>query len=55
VSFAELKGLARSVLPPSSALRDLILSEPDLLTDEVAAVWVKMYSMLLRLELCGAD
>jgi len=53
VSFAELKIVARSMLPPESALRDLILSEPDLLPWEAAAVKVKMYSKLLRRELNG--
>jgi hypothetical protein len=31
VSLVELKKLARTKLPPSIVLRDLILSEPDLL------------------------
>lgn len=51
VSIAELKNLARKTLPSSSALRRLILSEPDLLpTDEIHAK-IGTYSRLLYLEL----
>jgi len=53
VSFAELKIVARPMLPPESALRDLILSEPDLLPWEAAALKVKMYLKPLRRELNG--
>jgi hypothetical protein len=51
VSVVELKKLAGTKLPPSSSLRDLILSEPDYLPDEEVQIKVRMYSRLLYLEL----
>lgn len=50
VNIAELKELARDALPVSSALRHLILSEPDLLPAGEAAVKAKMFSRLLQRE-----
>jgi len=49
--MVELKTLARSKLPSSSALRDLIISEPDSLPQEEAFIKAKMYSRLLYREL----
>ena len=51
VSMIDLKNLARAMLPPSSALRDLILSEPDTIPSEAAVVKAGMYSRLLYREL----
>jgi hypothetical protein len=51
VSMVELKKLAGTKLPPSSALRDLILSEPDYLPDGEVMIKVRMYSKLLYREL----
>ena len=51
VSMIDLKNLARTMLPSSSALRDLILSEPDTIPSEAAVVKVGMYSRLLYREL----
>jgi hypothetical protein len=51
VSMVDLKNLARAKLPPSSALRDLILSEPDYLPDGEVMIKVRMYSKLLYREL----
>jgi len=51
VSIVELKNLARSMLPSSSALRGLILSEPDHLPEAEVAIKVKVYSKLLYREL----
>jgi len=51
VSIVDLKNLARIKLPSSSALRDLILSEPDYLPDEEVRIKVRMYSRLLYREL----
>ena len=51
VSVVGLKNLARSSLPSSSALRELILSEPDYLPKEEVAIKVKMYSKLLYREM----
>lgn len=39
------------MLPSSSSLRDLILSEPDLIPSETAVVKVRIYSRLLYREL----
>jgi hypothetical protein len=50
VSIAELKRLARESLPASSALRHLILSEPDLLPADEAPVKAKLFSRLLQHE-----
>jgi hypothetical protein len=50
VSIVELKTLARTKLPSSSALRDLILSEPDYLPDEEVTIKIRMYSRLLYRE-----
>ena len=49
--MVELKKLAGTKLPPSSALRDLILSEPDYLPDGEVMIKVRMYSKLLYREL----
>jgi predicted thioredoxin/glutaredoxin len=49
--MVDLKNLARAKLPPSSALRDLILSEPDYLPDGEVMIKVRMYSKLLYREL----
>ena len=49
--MVDLKKLAGTKLPPSSALRNLILSEPDYLPDEEVQIKVRMYSRLLYLEL----
>ena len=51
ISMVDLKKLAGTKLPPSSALRDLILSEPDYLPDEEVQIKVRMYSRLLYREL----
>ena len=51
VSMVDLKNLARDKLPPSSALRGLILSEPDYLPDGEVMIKVRMYSKLLYREL----
>jgi len=51
VSVVDLKNLARTKLPSSSALRDLILSEPDYLPDEEVRIKVRMYSRLIYREL----
>jgi hypothetical protein len=51
VSIVDLKNLARTKLPSPSALRDLILSEPDYLPAEEVRIKVKMYSRLLYREL----
>ncbi|HYA55285.1 MAG TPA: hypothetical protein VED22_00665 [Nitrososphaerales archaeon] len=47
VSIVELKDIARSLLPPSSGLRHLILSEPDLLPRGEAILKAKTYARLL--------
>jgi hypothetical protein len=47
VSIVDLKNLARIRLPSSSALRDLILSQPDHLPDGEVWIKVRMYSRLL--------
>jgi hypothetical protein len=51
VGILDLKKLARARLSSSSALRDLILSEPDYLPEEEVLIKVKMYSRLLYREL----
>jgi hypothetical protein len=51
VSIVELKNLARSRLPSSSALRGLILSEPDPLPKEEVLIKVRVYSRLLYREM----
>jgi len=51
VSLVELKDLARTALPPSSPLRQLVLLEPDLVPADEIAVRVKMYSRLLYREI----
>jgi hypothetical protein len=50
VSIVDLKKLARTKLPSSSALRHLILSEPDILPAEEAAVKAEIFSKLLYRE-----
>ncbi len=47
----DLKDLARTMLPASSVLRDLILSDPDYLPRDSAAVKAQTYARLLYLEL----
>jgi hypothetical protein len=49
--MTELKDLARRLLLNTSELRDSILSEPDYLSTDEAAVKVRVYSKLLRMEL----
>jgi len=44
VNIVDLKELARTKLPPSSALRDLILSEPDHVPEDELLVKLKLYS-----------
>jgi len=51
VSIVELKKLARSMLPSSSSLRGLILSEPDCLPKEEVAIKLRVYSKLLYREM----
>ena len=51
VSMVELKKLAGTKLPPSSALRDLILSEPGHLPSDEAAIKAALYAILLYHEL----
>ena len=51
VSIVELKNLARSMLPSSSALRGIILCEPDYLPREEVAIKVRVYSKLLYREM----
>jgi hypothetical protein len=51
VSMVELKNLARSVLPSSSALRGIILCEHDYLPREEVAIKVKVCSKLLYREM----
>ncbi len=53
VSMVDLKALARSMLPAGSALRDLILSEPDTIPNEDVRVRLKVYSRLLHHEMSG--
>lgn len=53
VGTAELKSTARAVLPPSSPLRRVILSEPDYLRADEVPARVAVYSSLLRLEVDG--
>jgi hypothetical protein len=53
VSFAELKRLAKDLLPAKSALRSLILSEPDEVPRAEALVKLTVYSRLLYSELYG--
>ncbi len=50
-SIVELKRLTKETLPSTSALRGLILSEPDYLPDEEVQIKVRMHSRLLYLEL----
>ena len=50
VSIVELKSLARSLLPPSSPLRQVILSEPDYLRTDEVPIRVGIYSRLLHRE-----
>ncbi|MDV3292661.1 MAG: hypothetical protein LYZ70_00135 [Nitrososphaerales archaeon] len=51
VSIVELKRAAGTLLPSSSALRELILSEPDFLPSDEVSVRIRMYSRLLYGEL----
>jgi hypothetical protein len=54
VTLVELKKLARAKLPASSALRQLIFSEPDYVPADEIVVKVKMYSRLLYREIAAA-
>ena len=54
VSMIDLKNLARTMLPSSSALRDLILSEPDYLPSSEVLIKVRVYSRLLYREISRA-
>ena len=54
VSMIDLKNLARTMLPSSSALRDLILSEPDYLPSSEVVIKVRVYSRLLYREISRA-
>ncbi len=47
ISMVELKKLAGTRLPSSSALRDLILSEPDRITSDEAVIKARLYAKLL--------
>jgi len=51
VSIVDLKNLARTTLPSSSALRDLILSEPDHVREDELLIKLRLYSKLLYREL----
>ena len=51
VSLIDLKNLARTMLPSSSALRQLILSEPDYLPADEAMIKAGVYVRLLYHEL----
>jgi hypothetical protein len=52
VSLVELKRLAEKLLPRTSALRMLILSEPDFLQRNVALAKIEIFVKLLYHELC---
>jgi hypothetical protein len=51
VSFVKLKALVKRLLREDSALRSLVLSEPDSLEWPVAIVKLKAYVPILYLEL----
>jgi hypothetical protein len=51
VSIVDLKNLARTTLPSSSALRDLVLSEPDHVPEDELLIKLRLYSRLLYREL----
>ncbi|MEO9319694.1 MAG: hypothetical protein ABI361_03375 [Nitrososphaera sp.] len=51
VSLVALKGLAQRTLPPSSHLRELLLSQPDRIGHSEAAAKIPVFSELLELEL----
>jgi hypothetical protein len=51
VSIVDLKNLARTTLPSSSALSDLILSEPDHVPEDELLIKLRLYSRLLYREL----
>ena len=51
VSLAELKILAKKMLPKDSTLRSIIISEPDFLSRNEIPVRVGLYVRLLDLEL----
>jgi hypothetical protein len=53
VSLAKLKQLALSKLKPTSALRTLILSEPEELPKDEARIKVGMFVKMLYAELAG--
>lgn len=52
-SFVDLKLLAQKLLPPHSAVRRLILSEPDTMSRERAVAKVEIFSRMLLAELGG--
>ena len=51
VSFAELKSIARKLLPKSSMVRRLILAESDFVPRESAVAKMEIFSRMLREEL----
>jgi len=53
VSLVELKRLAQKLLPRTSILRSLILSEPDYLPRQVAVAKIEIFVRLLYQELSG--
>lgn len=50
-SLVELKATARKLLKPDSALRNLILSEPDYLPREQASAKISVFARLIQHEL----
>jgi hypothetical protein len=51
VSLVELKSAARKLLKPDSALRNVILSEPDSIPASEALVKIGIFSRLLQNEI----
>jgi hypothetical protein len=50
-SLVELKAAARRLLKPDSALRNLILSEPDYMPREQASAKISVFARLMHHEL----
>ncbi len=50
-NLVELKSMAVKLLPPTSALRALLLSEPDILPRNVAVAKIEVFLRLLYQEL----
>ena len=50
VSLVDLKSIAQQMLPPTSNLRDIILSEPDLLSKQEAFALMPIFVRLLYKE-----